>query len=270
MKRLFRAENHVTAAMQFSSSRTLPGQVALLQESATLSRDTGVRVTFVAAIELLTQILDQIRNIVAAIPQRWKRDADHVDAIKKGRRGNRPILYFSAAAFRLVAQITRASTRFSSWSPNAGEMAVLQDVQQLCLQAPVELGDFVEEKRSALSRVSTRPGFGGVAAPVKGAFLESEEFAFEERAGNCRAVHLHERAIPPGGDLFVNETRQHFLASAALTQYQEPGRSSPPLATPSAAQPAWSPKAQNKHVQEVVLEDEQLSSVLLPPQTPSS
>ena len=45
----------------------------------------------------------------------------------------------------------------------AREMAVLQDVQQLGLEAGVDLGNFVEEQRSALRQLHAA-GFGGVRA----------------------------------------------------------------------------------------------------------
>ncbi len=172
-----------------------------------------MRVALVTAIELLAQIFNEVRNIIAAVAQRRERDADHVDAVKKiGAESAR-------LDFLLQLSVRRADyARIHSFLfvvADAREMAVLQDVQQLRLQARVELGDFIKEKRAALREFHTAR-FRGVRSR-ESAFLESEQLAFEERAGDCRAVHLHERAFPPGRS-FVNETRQHFFPRAAFTQ----------------------------------------------------
>ena len=170
---------------------------------------------------MLAQIFDEVRNIVAAIAQRRKRDADHVDAIEKiGAKSAGLDFLLQIAIGR--ADHARVHALFFMVA-DAREMAVLQNVQQLRLQAPVELGDFVQEQRAALRHFHAA-GFCGVRAR-ESAFLESKQFAFEQRAGNRRAIHFHERAFPPGRAL-VNETRQHFLASAAFTEDQNREHSS--------------------------------------------
>src|ERR1700745_344039 len=81
MKCFFGAENHVTreTGLQLAD---VAGPGALLQELQHFARHRA-RVTLIAVVELLPQILDEIWNIVTTLAQWRKRDTDHVDAIEK-------------------------------------------------------------------------------------------------------------------------------------------------------------------------------------------
>src|ERR1700751_5622498 len=213
MKRFFGAENHVTreTVLQLAD---IAGPAALLQELQHFPPHRA-RVTLVAAVELLPQILDEIWNIVATIAQWRKRDTDHVDAIEKV--GPEPARFDFAPQLSVGCADHARIHSFLFVVADACKMAVLQNVQQLCLQAPVELGDLIQEKGPSLRELD-EAGFRGVR-PGERSLLESEQLAFEQRAWNRWAIHLYERAFPPGRT-FVNEARQHLFAGAAFAEDQ--------------------------------------------------
>src|ERR1700734_582388 len=81
MEGFFRPENHVTrhAVFQFSN---IAGPFALMQNVENFLGAPGC-FALEAAIELLAQIFDQIRNILTAISEGRERDADYIDAVEK-------------------------------------------------------------------------------------------------------------------------------------------------------------------------------------------
>ena len=118
--------------------------------------------------------------------KRRKRDADHVDAIEE--------IGAKAAGFDFLLELAvrradhaRIHALFLVVA-DAREVAILQHVQQLGLQAGIELGDFVHEKRAALRRLHAA-GLSGVRAR-ESALLKTEKLALDKRAGDRRAIHL--------------------------------------------------------------------------------
>ena len=81
---------------------------------------------------------------------------------------------------------------------DAREVAVLQNVQQFGLQARVELGDLVQEKRAALGHFHAAGLCGSRAG--EGALFKSEKLAFQQRAGNRRDNSLSQKARLRHGD----------------------------------------------------------------------
>ena len=192
----------------------MPGQSRCCSKCSD-SRETGGSVALEAAIELFAEIFDEIRNIVAAIAQRRQRDGDHVDAIEEvGAK--------TAAGDFLVEQAIGGADHAGVQLlffviADAREMSVLQNVQQLGLQAGIYLGDFVEKQRAALRHFDAS-GLGGMRAG-EGALLESKELAFDQRSGNGGAIYLNKGTLTPRRTL-VDKAGEDFLARAALTQNQ--------------------------------------------------
>src|SRR5439155_937493 len=97
---------------------------------------------------------------------------------------------------------------------DAGETAVLQDVQQLGLELQRDLADLVEEERAPIHRLE----FAGLL-PVGArecALLVTEQLGFEQLVGKRRAIHLQE--LPMGARRRqVNGPGHDFLADSALT-----------------------------------------------------
>ena len=80
-----------------------------------------------ALIELLAKVFDQIGNIVAALAERRKRDADYIDAIEK--------IGSEAAAFDFARQVSIRRADHAGIHAlffvvaDAREMAVLENVE---------------------------------------------------------------------------------------------------------------------------------------------
>ena len=100
---------------------------------------------------------------------------------------------------------------------DAAELAVLQQLQQLGLQAQVELGDFVEKEGAAMGHFHA-PRLRSVGAG-EGAFFVSEEFAFQQRAGDRRTIDFDERTAPPRRKP-VDHTGDDVFAGAAFALNQ--------------------------------------------------
>ncbi len=126
---------------------------------------------------------------------------------------------FSISCFRmrLVAQITRRIHALFFVVADSREVSILQHMKQFGLQAGVEFGDFIQEKRAVFRHLDAA-GFRGRGAGER-AFFKTEKLAFQQRSGNSRAVHFYKRAIAPRRAV-VNEARQNFFAGAAFAQNQ--------------------------------------------------
>ena len=95
-----------------------------------------------------------------------------------------------------------------------GELAVLQNLQELGLELGAHLPDLVEEHGAAtgdleLARLARR-------CACEGAALVAEQLALEQLLGQGRAVHLDEALRAPRGQL-VHRARHDLLADATLT-----------------------------------------------------
>ena len=183
--------------------------------SCNASRETGAASRWKRRLNCCAEIFDEVGNVVAAVAQRRQRDGDHVDAVEK-------IGAKTAAGDFLMQQAIGGADDASVHAPffviaDAREMAVLQDVQQLRLQAGIDLGNFVEEQRSALRHFHAA-GLGGVRAGER-ALLKSEQLAFDQRCRNRRTIHLDKGTLTPRRAL-VDKARQNFLSGAAFTQNQ--------------------------------------------------
>ena len=139
MKSFLRAEDHV-ARHAILELADVPRPLALLQQLQRFARD---RRSFAleTAVEKLPEIVHQVRNVVAAVAQGRQRDGDHVDAVKKisAKAATRDFLMQQAIG---GADDARVHAPFLLVA-DAREMTILQDVQQLCLQAGIDLRNFV-------------------------------------------------------------------------------------------------------------------------------
>src|SRR6185436_18715556 len=82
---------------------------------------------------------------------------------------------------------------------DAGEGAVLEDVQELRLERRMEVADLVEEDRASVGELELpRPG---LVRAGEGAPFVTEELRLEELARHRGAVHLHVGLRPAGREL---------------------------------------------------------------------
>ena len=102
-----------------------------------------------AGRSLLEEVLDQHRNVLRSIAQRRQLDAHHGQADGRGRRGIAR-LRTSAARSRLVAAMTRTSTRRYVDAADRLDLPSLQRAEKLRLQLERQLADLVEEDGAAV------------------------------------------------------------------------------------------------------------------------
>src|ERR1700675_1054429 len=170
----------------------------------------GARVEF--AVVIFQEITDQLRNVGSALSQRWHVKIDDVDAVEQiGAEGAVGDFFFELA----VSGTDHADFDFLVFlGANAAELAVLQKLQEFGLQGHIELGDFIEKQGAAVGHFDAA-GLGAVGAG-KGSFFIAEEFAFEQRSGNCRAIYFDPwTGFPRRGAM--DHARDDVLASAALS-----------------------------------------------------
>jgi hypothetical protein len=98
--------------------------------------------------------------------------------------------------------------------PDPREVAILQDVQQFCLEAGIDLGNFIEEQRAPLRQLHAT-WLRRVRAGER-PFLKTEELAFNQGGWNRRTIHFDEGSLIPGGTL-MDKTGQNFFPGAAFT-----------------------------------------------------
>ncbi len=97
---------------------------------------------------------------------------------------------------------------------------LLEDPQELDLEAQGQVGDLVEEKRPSLGEVEA-------ALPVAGRAAERaadvpEKLALQELAGQSTAVDRHEGPLP-ARRMTVQRLRHELLAGAALAGHEHRG-----------------------------------------------
>ncbi len=97
------------------------------------------------------------------------------------------------------------------------EAAVLKHLEEFGLKDGIEIGDFIQQKGSAVRHFHAAR-LGSVGAG-EGALLIAEQLAFEKEGGNCGATHFDPRAVAPRGAR-VNPTREQAFSRArqALNQ----------------------------------------------------
>jgi hypothetical protein len=98
------------------------------------------------------------------------------------------------------------------------DLALLQDAQQLRLQARRRLRDLVQEERAAVGDLEEALLVGDRAR--EGAALVAEELALEDALGERGAVHGHEEAVRTRAPV-VDGARDQLLARARLALDQD-------------------------------------------------
>jgi hypothetical protein len=102
--------------------------------------------------------------------------------------------------------------------PDAAERAGLDEAEQLHLQGQGDVAHLVEEEGAAVARLD-EPGLA-LARPGKGALLEAEQLALEERLRDAAAVQRNEAAGRARAHL-VNRLREPLLSRSRLAEEQD-------------------------------------------------
>src|SRR5262249_54685111 len=96
---------------------------------------------------------------------------------------------------------------------HAGELAILEDMQELALEGRMQIADLVEEDRAVVGRLELAEL--ELMGAREGAALVTEEFAFQELAWHGGAIDLHEGTGLANAEL-VNGSSGQILAGARL------------------------------------------------------
>ena len=172
---------------------------------------------WLAATNLLEEVRDQLRDVLAALAQRRHRDLDHVQPV---------IEVFAERALRdHVAQVAvrgaddaDVDVAGAAVGADALDFAGLEEAQQQALHAQRHLADFVEEHRAHVRRLELA---GLVAIGAGEAALDvAEQLRLEQRLGQAGAVDRRERHVGARA-VVVNGARDDLLADAAFAADQD-------------------------------------------------
>ena len=165
---------------RFSSSRTLPGHEWARKRSR-MSRERQHPLPVVLTRVLLAEVLGEDGDLLGAVAERGDEDVDDVEAVvqvlAEAPLGDGPLEVLVGGGDDADVDLDVAA------GAEAGELAVLQDVQELGLQRQGHLADLVEEDGAAVGELELA-GLALVGAG-EGAALVAEELGLEElqRAG---------------------------------------------------------------------------------------
>ena len=196
----------------------------LLEQAHRLARDGG-HLPVVLEAELAEEVLRQRGDLFPPRSQRGNGNRDHVEAIvevlaelpARHQGGEIPI-----------GGGDQSHVRGDELGPaHAEELPVLDDVQELGLQAERHLPDLIEEKGALMGELElARLSAMGAR---EGALFVPEELGLQELGGQRGAIDLDEGLVQTTGDL-MDGPRHHLLAHPALAidQDRDVGVGGPP------------------------------------------
>src|SRR5579871_311196 len=181
----FRPKDHIALDQVFQLA-DVARPVIRLQEAHERSRERK-RAAVIHHVEMSQEIVDQLRNVRAAFPQRRQRDVYHVNAIEE--------IFTEVAGGNFTLQVTVGGADYARFRPrvffraDAAEFSVLQNLQELGLKAQAEFANFIQKERAAIGQ-RYQAGFGGNRSGKRTLFI-AKKFAFKQRVRNGGAVHLY-------------------------------------------------------------------------------
>src|SRR5262249_30201646 len=164
------------------------------------------------------EMIDENRNLLPPLPQRWDADLDDVQAVVQVLAElMRPHGRLEVAIGRGDEPHVRTDDLLAA---DARELAVLEHVQELGLKPQRHLTDLVEQQGALIRRLEL-PGLLAVG-PGERSLLVTEQLRLEELAGKGGTIHLQELSLSARRCL-VNGPGDHFLADSALPSPQHGG-----------------------------------------------
>ena len=164
----------------------------------------------------LDEVLGQERDLLGALAQRRHLDLDHVEAVVEilaeapGGHGLLDVLVGGGQHAHVHLDGVAAA--------HAGELPVLEHVQELALERRVEIADLVEEDRAVVGglELAHLEGMG----PREGPALVAEELGFEQLARHRGAVDLD---VGPrlAGRVVVDGAGHQVLAGSRLARDED-------------------------------------------------
>ena len=184
--------------------------------------DLGVepaRVGAEVAGELDDEVLDEGREVLEAAAQRRELDRDDVEAVEEVLAELVPL---DGVLEVEVGGRDDLRVGLDGLRPaDALELLVLDDAQELGLDAERGLADLVEEDRPPLRELE--PARLPPVGAGEGALLVPEELRLGERLGERRAVELDERPVRPRGE-GVEDPRDEVLPRPRLAADEDRDR----------------------------------------------
>ena len=200
--------------MQFSSSRTLPGQWYAISMSMAGVEMRRTFLWFCLAVAL-HEVVGQQQDVGPPLPQRRDVDGEHVQPVVQVLAELLRSMSFSRSL--LVAAIRRTSALMVERAADPLELPLLQDAQELDLHGRGQVSDLVEEERAALGQLEA--ALPRCHRAREGALLVAEQLALDHPFGQRGAVHLHER--PRRAPAGVMDGVGHQLLARAAFPAQE-------------------------------------------------
>src|SRR5436309_28744 len=170
----FRSENHIALGQIFQLP-DVARPVIFLQLGNTFLRQHA-RAAIEGFVMPGDEIFTKLRNIFQPLPQRRQMYVHNIDAVEQ--------IFTEITDGDLFFQITVGSKDeadvhlFIQLAANAAELAVLQYLEELGLDAGIEFADLIEEERPAIGPFNASR-FGGYG-PGERAFLVSKKLAFQQ------------------------------------------------------------------------------------------
>src|SRR5687767_8708015 len=167
---------------------------------------------------LLAEVLGEDGDLLGAVAERGNEDVDDVEAIvevlAEAALGHRALEVLVGGGDHADVDLDVAA------GAQAGELAILQDVQELGLQGQGHLADLVEEDGAAVGELELAEL--ALLGAGEGAALVAEELGLEELEGQGGAVDLDEGALAAGGAV-VDGAGDELLADAGLAPDEDGG-----------------------------------------------
>src|ERR1039458_4713681 len=158
----------------------------------------------------------QLWNILLAVAQGWNHNGHNVNAIVKilAKRSLLNLLLQVA-----VCRANESHVDADRFLPaHAPDLAFLDGAQQFALRAERHFANFIKEQRptpGCLKHADTP-----LPRAREGALLVAEQFAFQQFAGNRRAMHGNKRALAPHA-VVMQCAGDQLLARARFAEHQD-------------------------------------------------
>src|SRR5581483_7650768 len=161
-------------------------------------------------------VLGDYRDVFAAVAQRRQQNRDDIQPVIE--------IFAEATALHFLLQVLlrrahEADIDFDRFiAPDALELPLLQDPQQLHLDDRRDLADLIEEERALMRELEP-------AAPLlhgagERAFFMTEKLSLKQRLWQSRTADLDERVVAPRAAP-VYGIRDELLAGAAFAEDQD-------------------------------------------------
>ena len=169
------------------------------------------RWTVLLGAELLREILDQPRDVVAAVSQRRQRDVEAVE----------PVIQIEperAELHRFVEVLVRRGDdshigRHRRVAAEPLELLLLKKSQRFRLRHEAHVADLIQKDCAAVDLLELADA--ALLGPGECSLLMPEQLAFEQRLRQRRAIDREERAVAPC-TVLIDRPRDQFLAGPAL------------------------------------------------------